>query len=75
MRFRILLGAFLIFLTGVVGWAVEPKEPSAYLDAKESFKPELYLSSSHVRLDERLLSPMPAAGRCSTRSSGSRLWR
>src|SRR4030095_7731772 len=39
-------------------WAVKPKEPGAYLDHKEFFKPELYISSSHQRLEE-VLSSLP----------------
>ncbi len=39
-------------------WAVEPKEPASYLDQKAFFKPELYISSSQVPV-EQILQALP----------------
>lgn len=39
----------LVIVTGAL--ALEPKEPSAFLDHKEFFKPELVISSSHAPID------------------------
>ena len=55
--------ALMCLLAGLVGlsgaaWSVEPKEPGAYLDQKEFFKPELSISSSHEPL-EKVLSFLP----------------
>ncbi|RPH56457.1 endopeptidase, partial [bacterium] len=50
----LLLASFLWVLAGAAGWAVEPREGGSYLDQKEFFKPELYISSSHAPLDEVL---------------------
>ena len=46
-------------LAGGAAWAVEPKEPGAYLDQKEFFKPELYISSSHARRRGRRSTQLP----------------
>jgi hypothetical protein len=50
----LLLAGFLWALTGAAGWAVEPRESGSYLDQKEFFKPELYISSSQDPLEEVL---------------------
>ncbi|HEX7185392.1 MAG TPA: endopeptidase [Thermoanaerobaculia bacterium] len=44
-------GLLAITVTSAL-WAVEPKEPAAYLDHKEFFKPELYISSSQEPLED-----------------------
>jgi hypothetical protein len=44
----------LLILTSGLAWAVEPKGPGSYLGQKEFFKPELYISSSHERVEEVL---------------------
>jgi trimeric autotransporter adhesin len=53
-----LLALGLIVLASAAGWALEPKDPAAYLDHKEFFKPELYISSSHADVDE-ILGELP----------------
>jgi trimeric autotransporter adhesin len=50
---RFLLCALLVSAT-VPAWAVEPKETKTLLDQKAFFKPELYLSSSHVAAESAL---------------------
>jgi Zn-dependent metalloprotease len=45
-----LVGALL--LTTSFGWAITPKRDLAPLDQKEFFKPELYISTSHVGLED-----------------------
>jgi trimeric autotransporter adhesin len=39
-------------LVGGLAGAVEPKQPGSHLDQKEFFKPELYISSSQVPVEE-----------------------
>jgi hypothetical protein len=41
-------------LAGSAAFAAEPKQPLTSLDNREFFKPELYISSSHVALDDAL---------------------
>jgi len=43
----------VLLLAGAAG-ALDPKEPGAYLDSKEFFKPELYISTSHAPLEQVL---------------------
>ena len=50
----LLLASFLWALAGTAGWAVEPREAGSYLDQKEFFKPELFISSSQAPLEEVL---------------------
>ncbi|HEY9422354.1 MAG TPA: hypothetical protein VIW92_13130, partial [Thermoanaerobaculia bacterium] len=48
--------ASLAFVAGVLvcglAGAIEPKPPGSHLDQKEFFKPELYISSSQVPVEE-----------------------
>jgi hypothetical protein len=53
-----LLAGLLGVLICSLAFAVEPKQPGSYLDQKEFFKPELYISSSHAPL-ESVLSSLP----------------
>ncbi len=55
-RFRIsLFAAFLILALAGAAWAVTPpKDSGSYLEQKAFFKPELYISSSHVAVEEVL---------------------
>jgi trimeric autotransporter adhesin len=49
------LAALLAFVLGGAVWAAKPKEPGgSYLDQKAFFKPELYISSSQVPVEEIL---------------------
>jgi hypothetical protein len=41
-------------LPSAPAWAANPKEPTTELDQKEFFRPELYISGSHVALDDAL---------------------
>ncbi len=53
-----LLAGFLgLALAGAV-WAVTPPKPGSYLDQKAFFKPELYISSSQVPVEE-ILDQLP----------------
>jgi len=45
-----LVGAFSIATT----WAAQPKEPTSSLDNKEFFRPELYISSANLPLQDAL---------------------
>src|SRR6185295_13522843 len=53
----LLAGLLGILVCGLAG-AVEPKQPGSYLDQKEFFKPELFISSSQAPLDG-VLSNLP----------------
>jgi hypothetical protein len=48
------LAGWLGILVCGLAMAVEPKPPGSYLDQKEFFKPELYISSAHQPLEEIL---------------------
>jgi len=50
--------ALALLLGAAPAWAASPKEPSAVLDHKASFRPELSISSAHVPL-EAVLSQLP----------------
>ena len=45
-------------LVTTTAWAAVPKEPQTPLDQKEFFQPDLYISSSHVPLEE-ILDQLP----------------
>jgi trimeric autotransporter adhesin len=49
-----LLAGFLGIALCTAMWAMEPKESPSYLDQKAFFKPELYITSSHVPVDQVL---------------------
>jgi trimeric autotransporter adhesin len=49
-----LLGFVCCGLSSAPAWAANPKQASSHLDEKEFFRPELYISSSHVELQELL---------------------
>jgi hypothetical protein len=49
-----LLGFLCCGLSSAPAWAANPKEPSTHLDQKEFFRPELYISSAHVELQDAL---------------------
>jgi hypothetical protein len=53
-RRLLVVSGLLGLLAGDPAGAVKPKEPGDYLNQKEFFKPELYISSSHERLEEVL---------------------
>ncbi len=55
------LAIVLGILTAPAVQAVEPKDSGSYLDQKAFFKPELYISSSHVAVEE-VLSGLPNRG-------------
>ncbi len=48
-----LAATLAVVLAGPTG-AVTPKQPGAYLDAQESFKPDLYISTGHAPLADVL---------------------
>src|SRR5688572_420375 len=50
----LVVSGLLGLLMGDPARAVKPKEPGDYLNQKEFFKPELYISSSHEPLAEVL---------------------
>ncbi|HLA77906.1 MAG TPA: endopeptidase, partial [Vicinamibacteria bacterium] len=56
-RSGLLLGLFL-GLSASLSWAQVPKEPATSLDQREFFRPELYISTAHVPLDD-VLSQLP----------------
>jgi hypothetical protein len=47
-----LVAALLGFAVTGIAWAIEPKEPVSFLDLKEFYVPELYISSSQEPLEE-----------------------
>jgi trimeric autotransporter adhesin len=49
-----LLGFVCCGLSSAPGWAADPKNPTTQLDQKEFFKPELYISTAHVELQDVL---------------------
>ena len=51
LRRRVLSALLLGIVAAGALWAFDPKEPGAYLDFKEFFKPELYISSSQEPLE------------------------
>src|SRR6185295_2955464 len=53
-----LLAGFLGIALAVAGWAVTPPKSGSYLDQKAFFKPELYISSSQVPVEE-ILDQLP----------------
>ncbi len=53
-----LLALLLASMVASAVWAVEPKEGTSYLDRKEFFKPELYISSSQEPI-EKIVSRLP----------------
>ncbi|HEV8580531.1 MAG TPA: PepSY domain-containing protein [Thermoanaerobaculia bacterium] len=55
---RALFAAGLGIVLASAVWAVNPKEPESYLDHKAFFKPELYISSSQVPVEE-ILDQLP----------------
>ena len=57
----ILLATLLVVLISATAWALEPKDSGSYLDQKAFFKPELYISSSHVPVEE-VLNGLPNRG-------------
>jgi trimeric autotransporter adhesin len=46
--------AGILLLTSGLAWGVEPRSSSSHLGQKEFFKPELYISTSHERVEEVL---------------------
>ncbi len=62
-----LIAALLVMAGGLAGlpgspaWGLEPKDQGSYLQQKEFFKPELYISSSHVPIEE-ILGSLPNGG-------------
>ena len=53
-----LLGFVCCGLSSAPGWAADPKNPTTQLDQKEFFKPELYISTAHVGLQD-VLAQLP----------------
>src|SRR5215213_6178380 len=58
LRRKVVLSAVLGIAVAVAALGIEPKDSPSYLDSKEFFKPELYISSSQEPI-EKILPRLP----------------
>ena len=63
---RVIWASVLGLVSAGTSWAVVPKEPAASLDQKEFFRPDLYISTANVAVQDTLTQlPNRAAWRYS----------